>query len=54
MKLSAISGNLNLLAGISAVRRYPLIPIVILIVVLVIPAAFANILSPYHPLKADL
>ena len=54
MKLSAISGNLNLLAGISAVRRYPLIPIVILIVVLVIPGAFANILSPYDPLKGDL
>ena len=54
MKLSAISGNLSLFAGISAVRRYPLIPIVILIVVLVIPAAFANILSPYHPLKGDL
>lgn len=54
MKLSAISGNLNLLAGISAVRRYPLIPIVILILVLVIPAAFANILSPYDPVKGDL
>ena len=54
MKLTAISGNLNLLAGISAVRRYPLIPIVILIVVLVIPGAFANILSPYDPLKGDL
>jgi len=54
MKLSAISGNLSLFAGISAVRRYPLIPIVILIVVLVIPAAFANILSPYDPVKGDL
>ena len=54
MKLSAISGNLSLFTGISAVRRYPLIPIVILIVVLVIPAAFANILSPYDPVKGDL
>jgi len=54
MKLSAISGKLSLFAGISAVRRYPLIPIVILIVVLVIPAAFANILSPYDPVKGDL
>ena len=54
MKLSAISGNLNLLAGISAARRYPLIPIVILILVLIIPAAFANILSPYDPVKGDL
>jgi peptide/nickel transport system permease protein len=54
MKLSAISGNLSLFAGISAVRRYPLIPIVILILVLVIPAAFANILSPYDPVKGDL
>ncbi|MAF39971.1 MAG: hypothetical protein CL696_14035 [Chloroflexi bacterium] len=54
MKLSAISGNLNLPARISAVRRYPLIPIVILIIVLVIPAAFANILSPYDPVKGDL
>ena len=54
MKLSAISGNLNLFAGIAAVRRYPFIPIVILIVVLVIPGAFANILSPYDPLKGDL
>ncbi|MBQ30597.1 MAG: ABC transporter permease [SAR202 cluster bacterium] len=54
MKLSAISGNLNLPARISAVRRYPLIPIAILIIVLVIPAAFANILSPYDPVKGDL
>ena len=54
MKLSAISGNLSLFAGIAAVRRYPFIPIVILIVVLVIPGAFANILSPYDPLKGDL
>jgi len=51
MKLSAVSG---LFAGISAVRRYPLIPIIILIIVLGIPAAFANILSPYDPVKGDL
>ena len=54
MRLSAISRNLSLSSGISVVRRYPLIPIVILIVVLVIPGAFANILSPYDPLKGDL
>jgi len=54
MRLSAISRTLSLSSGISVVRRYPVIPIVILIVVLVIPAAFANILSPYDPLKGDL
>jgi len=54
MRLSAISRNLKLPSGISAVRRYPLIPIAILIIVLIIPAAFANILTGYDPVKGDL
>jgi len=53
-KVSATKWNLSPFAVIAAVRRYPLIPIIILIVVLVIPAAFANILSSYDPKKGDL
>ena len=54
MPLRGIRGGFNPSAVIAAARRYPLIPIVILIIVLVIPSAFANILSPYHPKKGDL
>ena len=35
-------------------RRYPLIPIAILAVVLVIPALFASQIAPYDPLKGSL
>lgn len=35
-------------------RRYPLIPISILAIVLVIPALFANQIAPYDPLKGSL
>ena len=52
--LRTIRGGFNPSAVIAAARRYPLIPIAILIIVLVIPAAFANILSPYDPRKGDL
>ena len=32
------------------VRRYPLVPILILIVILIIPAIFAPWIAPYHPI----
>ena len=54
MPLRTIRERFNPSPLIATVRRYPLIPIAILIIVLVIPAAFANILSPYDPKKGDL
>jgi len=35
-------------------KRYPLVPIGILAVVLVIPALFASQIAPYDPLKGSL
>ena len=35
--------------SLGAVRRYPLIPITIMLVVLVLPAIFANWVAPHHP-----
>ena len=34
--------------------RYPLIPITIILVVLIIPAAFANLITPHDPKEGDL
>jgi peptide/nickel transport system permease protein len=44
----------SLLRFLSAVRRLPLIPLVALIIVLVIPAIFADIIAPHDPLGANL
>ena len=35
--------------SLGAVRRYPVIPITIMLVVLVLPAIFANWVAPHHP-----
>ena len=41
--------------GLAEARRYPLIPITVLLVLLIIPAAFANWIAPHHPtLDGDL
>ena len=44
----------KLLHAVSEVRRYPVFPIAILLIVLVIPAIFAEVVSPYDPLKGQL
>ena len=36
------------------VRRYPIIPALVLIVVLILPSAFAGLIAPHDPLKQDL
>ena len=35
-------------------RRYPVVPVAVLLVVLVIPALFAEILAPHDPIDGDL
>ena len=35
-------------------RRYPLIPIIVVMIMLVIPAIFAELIAPYDPLDGDL
>ena len=44
----------NLLTVVAEARRLPLIPIVILMVVLIVPAIFANVISPHDPYKSPL
>ena len=44
----------KLLHAVGEVRRYPVFPIAILLIVLVIPAIFAEVVSPYDPLKGQL
>ena len=44
----------KLLHSVTEVRRYPLFPIAILLIVLVIPAAFAELVAPHDPLKGQL
>lgn len=39
--------------GVRAARRYPLIPFIILMAILVIPALFAQNLSPHHPTRGQ-
>lgn len=36
------------------IRRYPVIPVAVLLFVLVLPAIFANVISPYDPLEGQL
>ena len=35
-------------------RRYPVVPVVVLLVVLVIPAVFAEVIAPHDPIEGDL
>jgi peptide/nickel transport system permease protein len=44
----------RLLGTWRAARRYPLIPIVVLLLVLLVPAAFAPFIAPHDPLKGQL
>ena len=38
----------------SFLRRYPVVPVVVLLVVLVIPAVFAEVVAPHDPIDGDL
>ena len=42
------------ISGIKEIRRYPLIPIIVLLIVLVIPAAFAPWVAPHDPYEGGL
>ena len=44
----------RILSALREFRRYPFIPIVILLVVLVIPAIFAPFIAPHDPLDGQL
>ena len=39
---------------VKELRRYPVVPIVVLLLVLIIPAIFADVIAPHDPIKADL
>ena len=43
------SGRFRIVSVIAEARRYPLFPIILLLIVLVIPAAFADWVAPYDP-----
>lgn len=49
-----LGASLNIMRGYKAVRRFPLIPITVLMVVLVIPAIFAEVIAPHDPRRGDL
>ena len=38
----------------SLLRRYPVVPVAVLLIVLVIPAAFAELVAPHDPIAGDL
>ncbi len=40
--------------GLREVRRYPIVPLVIMFLVLVIPALFADLVVPHDPISSDL
>jgi peptide/nickel transport system permease protein len=40
--------------GYKVIRRFPLVPIIVLLVVLVIPAIFADVIAPHDPRRGDL
>ena len=42
------------ISGIKEIRRYPIIPITVLLIVLVIPAAFAPLVAPHDPYEGGL
>ena len=49
-----LDASLNIVRGYKAIRRFPLVPIVVLLVVLVIPAIFADVIAPHDPRRGDL
>ncbi len=51
-RVNGVLGSLLTIA--SETKRLPLIPIVILLVVLIIPAIFADVIAPHDPVKSPL
>ena len=49
-----LDASRQILRGYKAVRRFPLVPIIVLLVVLIIPAIFADIIAPHDPRRGDL
>ena len=44
----------GLLHAVTRVRRYPILPVAVLLIFLVIPAAFAPLIAPYPPTEGQL
>lgn len=44
----------GILRGLSEAKRYPIIPVTVLLLVLVIPAVFADLIAPHPPKIGDL
>ena len=40
--------------GFREARRFPLLPMVILLVVLILPAIFADLIAPHDPRRGDI
>jgi peptide/nickel transport system permease protein len=40
--------------GLGGARRFPLFPLAVLLIILIIPAAFAELISPYDPRRGNL
>jgi peptide/nickel transport system permease protein len=40
--------------SVKAVRQYPVLPMFIMLVVLILPSIFANLVAPHDPIQADL
>ena len=51
---SQLAGARILRRAWSFLRRYPVVPVVVLLVVLVIPAVFAEVAAPHDPIEGDL
>ena len=51
---SGVPGALALRRAWTLLRRYPVIPVAVLLLVLVIPALFAEIVAPHDPIDGDL
>ncbi|PKB71905.1 MAG: hypothetical protein BZY87_03085 [SAR202 cluster bacterium Io17-Chloro-G6] len=49
-----IDASMQIWRGYKAIRRFPLVPIIVLLVVLMIPAIFADVIAPHDPRRGDL
>ncbi len=49
-----VSASSSILRGYRVLRRFPLVPIIVLLVVLIIPAIFADVIAPHDPRRGDL
>ena len=44
----------NVVSALKAARRYPILPLFIMFVVLILPAIFADVVAPHDPIENDL